>query len=72
MSANSDVIKEERGRLCLTRNEGQIVVLGDDIFVKVDNIRGRQVRLVIVAPKELSVHRLEIWNKIQEEKEDVR
>jgi len=47
--------------LVLTRKEFEEVVIGDDIVVSVVEIRGDKVRLGISAPKEVSVHRKEIY-----------
>jgi carbon storage regulator len=54
--------------LILTRRVGETMVVGDDVFITVLGIKGHQVRLGINAPKEVSVHREEIYQKIQEEK----
>jgi carbon storage regulator len=53
--------------LILTRRVGETLVIDDEVRVTVLGIRGHQVRLGIEAPKETSVHRLEIWQRIQEE-----
>jgi len=45
-------------------------MLGDDVEVMLIEIRGDQVRLGITAPKELPVHRKEIYDYIQKQKED--
>lgn len=54
--------------LILTRRVGETLVIGDDIKVNVLGVKGNQVRIGIHAPKEVSVHRQEIYNKIQEAK----
>ncbi len=46
--------------LVLTRKADQEIVIADNIRVKVLEVRGNQVRLGIVAPKEISVHRAEV------------
>ena len=56
--------------LILTRRVGDSISIGDDVAVKVLGIQGRQVRLGIVAPPEISVHREEIYKKIQQENLD--
>ena len=53
--------------LILTRKVGESVAIGDDIQISVVEIKGSQVKLGIRAPREVSVHRQEIYLKIQEE-----
>lgn len=53
--------------LVLTRKVQQSIVIGDDIEVVVLEVRGEQVRLGIRAPKDVTVHRKEIYAQIHEE-----
>jgi len=53
--------------LILTRKVGESITIGDDVKITVLGIHGRQVRLGIIAPQKVVVHREEIYVKIQEE-----
>jgi len=53
--------------LILTRKVGESVAIGDDIQVSVVEIKGNQVKIGIRAPRDVTVHREEIYLKIQEE-----
>lgn len=53
--------------LVLTRKTGEVIKIGDDIEVKVISVDGDQVKLGISAPKEVEVHRKEIYEAIQAE-----
>lgn len=55
--------------LILTRRIGESVVIGDDVSVTVLGVKGNQVRLGVNAPRDVSVHREEIYAKIQREGE---
>lgn len=50
--------------LSFTRKVGQTIRIGDEIRVTVKEVRGRQIRLVIEAPRDLPVHREEVYEQI--------
>lgn len=54
--------------LILTRRANEAIKIGDNVTISVLAIRGNQVRLGIEAPREVSVHRQEIFDRIQAEK----
>ncbi|MEZ5445431.1 MAG: carbon storage regulator CsrA [Gammaproteobacteria bacterium] len=54
--------------LILTRRIGERVMIGDEIEVVVLAVKGNQVRLGFKAPKDLPVHRQEIYERVQREK----
>jgi carbon storage regulator len=56
--------------LILTRKVGESLRIGDDVSVVVLGIKGNQVRIGVDAPKSISVHREEIYNRIQDENDD--
>jgi len=54
--------------LILTRRAGETVMIGSDVTITVLGVKGNQVRIGINAPKDVSVHREEIYERIQSEK----
>jgi len=55
--------------LILTRKVGEVIMIGEDIVVKVLGVRSGQVKIGIEAPRELPVHRQEIFERIRSEGE---
>ena len=53
--------------LILTRRVGETVMIGDEVTVTVLGVKGNQVRVGVNAPKTVSVHREEIYERIQRE-----
>lgn len=55
--------------LILTRRVGETVMIGDDVTVTVLGVKGNQVRIGINAPKNVAVHREEIFERIKREQQ---
>ena len=55
--------------LILTRRVGETLMIGDQVTVTVLGVKGNQVRIGINAPKDLAVHREEIFQRIRREKD---
>ena len=53
--------------LVLTRKAGESIVIGNQVRITVLELQGRQIRLGIEAPKEIPVHRGEVYERIKEE-----
>lgn len=52
--------------LILTRRVDELLIIGNDITVTVLGIKGKQVRIGVTAPKNISVHREETYNRIRD------
>ena len=52
--------------LILTRKEGETIMVGDQITVTVLGVKGNEVRVGIEAPREVAVHREEVWQRIND------
>ena len=52
--------------LILTRKVGESLLIGDDVSITILNVRGNQVKIGVKAPKEISVHREETYQRIKQ------
>ena len=65
----AEAIRKEQSMLILTRRVGETVMIGNDITVTVLGVKGNQVRVGVNAPKEVAVHREEIYERIKREEQ---
>lgn len=56
--------------LVLSRQKDESIMIGDDVKITIVDVRGDKVRIGISAPKEIPVHRIEIYDAIQREKKE--
>ena len=56
--------------LIFKRKRGQAIIIGDDIKIIILEIEGNKIKIGIKAPVEITVHRDEVYDKIQKEKEE--
>ena len=61
--------RKDVAMLVLSRNVGERIVIGDDVEVEVLSVTGGKVSLGIVAPKNVTVHRKEVWEKVKDGKD---
>jgi len=54
--------------LVLSRQKDESIIIGDDVEITIVDVRGNKVRLGITAPKNIPVHRREVYEAIQREK----
>lgn len=56
--------------LVLSRQKDESIMVGDDVEITIVDVRGDKVRLGITAPREIPVHRKEVWIAIKKEEEE--
>ena len=57
--------------LILTRRVGETIMVGDEVTITVLGVNGNQIRIGIEAPREITVHRKEVYERIKAEAEEV-
>jgi carbon storage regulator len=62
--------QKELKMLVLSRQKDESIMIGDDVEITIVDVRGDKVRLGIAAPKEIPVHRKEVYEAIQREKSE--
>lgn len=55
-------------RVVLTRREGERIMVGDDIEITIREARGGAASVIVDAPADVPVHRLEVWKRIRDER----
>jgi len=65
-----EVYRKDSKMLVLQRTLEESIMIGDDIEIKIVDVRGDRVRLAITAPANVSIHRKEIWEAIQRQKKE--
>lgn len=58
--------------LILTRSQGQSIIIGDDITVTILGEQGSQIRIGVEAPKDITVHREEVYRRINNDESELR
>jgi len=66
---DEDKVTESGKMLILTRRIGETLNIGDEVRVTVLGVKGNQVRIGVTAPKDVPVHREEIYDRIKKEEE---
>lgn len=56
--------------LVLSRGKDRSIMVGENVEIKILDIQGNRVRLGITAPRTISVHRMEVYEAIQQQKKD--
>jgi carbon storage regulator len=65
---DASTVRDRSGSmLILTRRVGETLMIGDDVTVTVLGVKGNQVRIGVNAPRDVSVHREEIYDRIKRE-----
>jgi carbon storage regulator len=65
------IFSQEEAMLILTRRVGETLMIGDEVTVSVLSVKGGQVKVGINAPRNVAVHREEIYKRIQLEQEQL-
>lgn len=72
MEGQAYSILREVCMLILTRKVGENLLIGDNISITVLSVRGNQVKIGVDAPKDVSVHREEIYHRIKEAEDELK